>query len=423
MKTRTHISIAAVVCGLFFTSPSGFAQGSLTPPGAPAPSMKSLSQVEPRTPISSAPFTISASGSYYLTTNISVTSGSAITITASQVTLDLNGFTLSSTETTPTGTGILLASGNTDITILNGHIKGSVTYSGGVYSGPGFANGIYYSVSPPFNVRVSGVSVSGCSTYGIYLSVGNATIVESCPVFDIGSYGIEANGVSKSSASQCGSVAIAANIASDCYGFSTGSLGVYAYFSANNCYGQTASSSPGLSATTANNCQGQNNGSGNGLNAVTANNCQGQCTGSGTGLYAHQAATGCYGICTGGGTGLSATTAFNCTGQSTGNGDGLDAGTANNCQGQAAGGGTGLSASQTAMGCYGVGFIGLQASYANNCSGLSKSGGGAGLSAINATGCYGECYPGWGLYLQNANFCFGTSIALNAPGGNKYNMP
>jgi len=42
-----------------------FAQGPLTPPGAPAPTMKTLAQIETRTPISSAPFTISQSGSYY----------------------------------------------------------------------------------------------------------------------------------------------------------------------------------------------------------------------------------------------------------------------------------------------------------------------------------------------------------------------
>ncbi|HXF10126.1 MAG TPA: hypothetical protein VN625_05025, partial [Desulfuromonadaceae bacterium] len=35
-----------------------FAQGSLTPPGGPAPDMKTLDQVQPRVPISSVPYTI-----------------------------------------------------------------------------------------------------------------------------------------------------------------------------------------------------------------------------------------------------------------------------------------------------------------------------------------------------------------------------
>lgn len=59
---------------------SAFAQGSLTPPGAPGPTMLTLSQIEPRTPISSAPFTITAPGSYYLTANLSVTTNNGVTI-------------------------------------------------------------------------------------------------------------------------------------------------------------------------------------------------------------------------------------------------------------------------------------------------------------------------------------------------------
>src|SRR5450631_969089 len=87
---------------LFFLSsflllPSAFPQGNLTPPGAPAPTMKTLDQIEARTPISSAPFTISTPGSYYLTANLPVTTGNAIVISANNVTLDLNGFTISST--------------------------------------------------------------------------------------------------------------------------------------------------------------------------------------------------------------------------------------------------------------------------------------------------------------------------------------
>ena len=54
-------------------------------PVAPAPTMKSLAQIEPRTPISSVPFVISNSGSYYLTKNLNVTTGDAITINADEI--------------------------------------------------------------------------------------------------------------------------------------------------------------------------------------------------------------------------------------------------------------------------------------------------------------------------------------------------
>jgi len=64
---------------------SAFSQGPLTPPGAPTPSMKSLDQIEARTAISSAPFYITSSGSYYLTQNLTVASGNAITIAAGDV--------------------------------------------------------------------------------------------------------------------------------------------------------------------------------------------------------------------------------------------------------------------------------------------------------------------------------------------------
>src|ERR1035438_9382322 len=125
MSNRTVTSLC-VLCAILCAVQRVSAQGSLTPPGAPAPTMLTLSQVEPRTPITNTTaVTISSPGSYYLTTNITVTAGDAITITASGVTLDLNGFTVSSSAGSPAGTGILLAGGNTDITILNGHIQGT----------------------------------------------------------------------------------------------------------------------------------------------------------------------------------------------------------------------------------------------------------------------------------------------------------
>src|SRR5262249_11882989 len=143
MKTPLNLVSLAFI-GLLASSfqPSALGQGGLTPPGAPAPTMKSLSDIDThigpagqqRTLISSAPFTITQPGSYSLAANLAVTSGNAITISADDVTLNLNGFTISSTEASPTGSGILLNGARSDIQILNGHIRGFVTESGGVYS-------------------------------------------------------------------------------------------------------------------------------------------------------------------------------------------------------------------------------------------------------------------------------------------------
>src|SRR5690349_10378629 len=99
MKTQRSFFARAGALALLFSTinhqPSTFAQGSLTPPGPPAPSMKTLQQVEPRTPISSLPYTITEAGSYYLTTNLVGTAGqNGITINAPRVSLDLMGFEL-----------------------------------------------------------------------------------------------------------------------------------------------------------------------------------------------------------------------------------------------------------------------------------------------------------------------------------------
>jgi parallel beta-helix repeat protein len=72
-------------------------QGSLIPPGAPAPGMRTLYQLEPRIPISQVPYTCGVSGaSYYLTTNLTAgAEETGIAVEANYVTIDLSGFTLS----------------------------------------------------------------------------------------------------------------------------------------------------------------------------------------------------------------------------------------------------------------------------------------------------------------------------------------
>lgn len=87
------ILLGAMLAGM--AKPAARAQGSLSPPGAPAPTMKTLAQIEPRTPLATLPVTLTNAGSYYLTTNLVGAPGqNGITINADQVTLDLNGFAL-----------------------------------------------------------------------------------------------------------------------------------------------------------------------------------------------------------------------------------------------------------------------------------------------------------------------------------------
>jgi hypothetical protein len=312
MKTSIHklpLAAALLLSAINYQPSTVFAQGSLTPPGAPAPTMKTLAQIEPRTPISSAPFTITTPGSYYLTTNLTVTSGDAITIAANGVTLDLNGFTIASTVASAAGNGILINSGLRDLAILNGFIQGGVTNNGsGGYSGSGFGSGIY---GFPQNVRVSGVSVSRCLNYGIYLGTGDSTVVEACTVRTVGSYGIVASIIKASVAKDCGGSAIYGYQMADCRGESTGSgYGLYAT-TALNCYGSSSSFYGLYASITAQNCYGYSS-SGTGLYAFLVNNCYGQSSSS-YGIYAYDIATGSYGFSSSG-TGLRANIANSCDG-------------------------------------------------------------------------------------------------------------
>src|SRR5262245_9107493 len=106
---------------IVLASGSIFAQGSLTPPSGPAPSMKTLGQIEPRVAIDKAPARITLPGAYYLTTNIAVAVGGlGITVDASNVTLDLNGFVVSGAAGSEAA--IAIVPGRTAVTVRNGTI-------------------------------------------------------------------------------------------------------------------------------------------------------------------------------------------------------------------------------------------------------------------------------------------------------------
>ena len=133
INTGLLLVVLLAVIGLFASRAYG---GPLDPPGAPSATDGVL---EPGTPISSLPFAITASGYYYLTRNLTGSSGdTGITISESDVTLDLKGFSLRGMVGTLDG--VQIATGAANITIRNG----SISYWGGsgiVFSLPTFAIG------------------------------------------------------------------------------------------------------------------------------------------------------------------------------------------------------------------------------------------------------------------------------------------
>ena len=128
----SHLNSRVLTCfGLIVLATAVAAgQGPLAPTGTPAPIMKSLDQVEARTPIgqpATFPINITTSGSYYLTQNLTVSTSNtnAIFINASFVTLDLNGFLITgpgNVGTTGNGIAVNGATAISDIVIENGSV-------------------------------------------------------------------------------------------------------------------------------------------------------------------------------------------------------------------------------------------------------------------------------------------------------------
>jgi len=176
MKKQFYYSGSAAF--LFALQLSVFGQGSLTPSDAPAPSMKTLQQIEPRTPISTLPFLISAPGSYYLTTNLTgITGTNGITIVASGVTLDLGGFALTGVSGSFDGIIVGNLSAHTNITVRNGSIQ---NWGRDGVDGLSGVNG-----------RYENLTVANNGTNGIF--AGSGSTVVSCLARGNGARGIQVN--------------------------------------------------------------------------------------------------------------------------------------------------------------------------------------------------------------------------------------
>jgi parallel beta-helix repeat protein len=172
---KTHSRSGALVCAFFFASVSTLlGQGSLTPPGAPAPTMKSLDQIEAklekRTPIDATHtpgdadsiFKITQPGSYYLTANVTgVNAKYGIEIAASGVTVDLNGFDLVGVP------GSLDGVAATPLNLINVNVRnGSVRSWGG--------NGINLLDAATSATNVADIVASQNAGGGIKMGFGGA---------------------------------------------------------------------------------------------------------------------------------------------------------------------------------------------------------------------------------------------------------
>ncbi|HMP71961.1 MAG TPA: right-handed parallel beta-helix repeat-containing protein [Kiritimatiellia bacterium] len=172
---KTPISIIISLTSVL----TSLAQGPLTPPGAPAPTMKTLDQIEPRTPISSLPYVIGQSGSYFVAGSLTgAPSQSGITITNDNVTVDLMGFEL--VGNSGLGSGITVSGTRSNIVIKNGTLRG--------WTNDGINMG-----STSTDCRFENMNLVGNGGTG--LRPGHRSIVRNCTAIHNGSSGFfaEAN--------------------------------------------------------------------------------------------------------------------------------------------------------------------------------------------------------------------------------------
>ncbi|MCA9306596.1 MAG: right-handed parallel beta-helix repeat-containing protein [Phycisphaerales bacterium] len=176
--TRSLSALALLACGAILLA------GDLNPPAGPvAPTMKTLDEIEARTPINltntpgdaDSLYKITAPGSYYLTGNITGVVGKhGIEIAAAGVTLDLNGFDLAGVAGSLAG--VFASSGSDDVAVRNGSIRNW---------GDSGVNLFTFSAE---RSEFDGLRVTGNGSVGI--AADNAARIRDCVVSNNGGSGI-----------------------------------------------------------------------------------------------------------------------------------------------------------------------------------------------------------------------------------------
>ena len=454
MRLQNTISLlASAAFSLVTFAP---AQGPLTPPGPPEPSLKTLQQVEPRTDIATvagsatATHAITEPGSYYLSGNIDVSTTNGIEILASGVTLDLNGFAIYRVSVgAPLGRAIGIDGDQMDIRVVDGNIRGE-----------GFAYGVGlldFVSKYLFNCYIGGLNVSQPAEVGIDLrdvvlatTPEDNTIVENCHVTASAGIGIDASIIRSSTAVDCAGIAILGRDIKGSTGHSTGSSGIVGVDVGRSrgrteadsgrfgisCGGNVVdsvgtadgTSGTGISATHhVINCRGRSNsgtgitsllgnvtgstgstGPGNGIEAFGGNVIGSTGDGFTTGILASGNVQDSVGRCGSSGNGIETSegSVQNSTGTSSSSGDGIVAskGNVQNSVGESRTSGIGINAPIGAVtSSRGVSNsnYGIFAFSVDACTAISTSG--DAIRGSNVTNCFAQTTSG-----NNAIFAFGT---------------
>lgn len=173
---RPALALLAINSPLSLLKPATLTQPTLAEPITANPA-----RTNSRMPISFLPYEITRPGSYYLTANLHATCSGphGITVSISDVTLDLNGFTLQGMP--GSGSGIYVAGSHSDLAVRNGTIRGWGR-SGIDAFGAGY----------PRDLLFENLMLSENGAEGICTEAGS--VVRNCVALNNGSHGIASVG-------------------------------------------------------------------------------------------------------------------------------------------------------------------------------------------------------------------------------------